>query len=62
MSDCPLFDVFQRQTMRRRRRNTQHAWDLADGGPTVSFGSTAGQSIVAAVKRKKIYCKAGAYQ
>jgi hypothetical protein len=33
-----------------------------DFGPTVSLGSTAGQSIVAAVKRKKIYCKAGAYQ
>jgi hypothetical protein len=33
-----------------------------DGGPTVTGGSTAGQSIVAAVKRKKIYCMAGAYQ
>jgi hypothetical protein len=33
-----------------------------DGGPTVSFGSTVGQSIVAAVQRKKIYCKASAYQ
>jgi hypothetical protein len=33
-----------------------------DGGPTVTGGSTAGQSIVAAVQRKKIYCKASAYQ
>jgi hypothetical protein len=33
-----------------------------DYGPTVTGGITAGQSIVAAVQRKKIYCKAGAYQ
>jgi hypothetical protein len=31
-------------------------------GPTVSFGSNAGQSIVAAAQHKKIYCKASAYQ
>jgi hypothetical protein len=34
----------------------------SDGGPTVTGGSSVGQSIVAAVQRKKIYCKAGAYQ
>jgi len=28
----------------------------------MSVFADAGQSIVAAVKRKKIYCKAGAYQ
>ena len=31
-------------------------------GPTVAGGITAGQSIVAAVQRKKIYCKASAYR
>jgi hypothetical protein len=31
-------------------------------GLTVTGGITARQSIVAAVQRKKIYCKAGAYQ
>jgi hypothetical protein len=62
MSDCLLFDEFQRQTMRRRGRNEQRARDLADCGPTVTGGGTAGQSIVAAVQRKKIYCKASAYQ
>jgi hypothetical protein len=29
---------------------------------TVTGGSTAAQSIVAAVQRKKIYCKANPYQ
>jgi hypothetical protein len=43
MSDCLLFDEFQRQTM--------HA----------AFAA-ARQSIVAAVQRKKIYCKVSAYQ
>jgi hypothetical protein len=62
MSDCLLLDEFQRQTMRHRGRNAQHAWELADCGPTVSLGSTAGQSIVAAGVRKKIYCKAAAYR
>jgi len=62
MSDCLLFDEFQRRTMRRSGRNAQDAWNLADGGPTVSFGGTTGQSMVAAVQRKKIYCKATAYQ
>jgi hypothetical protein len=33
-----------------------------DCGATVTGGSTTGQSIVAAVQRKKIYCKVGAYQ
>jgi len=33
-----------------------------DCGLTVTGGSLAGQSIVAAVQLKKIYCKAGAYQ
>jgi hypothetical protein len=37
-------------------------WDLRICGPTVPGGIAAGQSIVAAVKRKKIYCKASAYQ
>jgi hypothetical protein len=31
-------------------------------GPTVTGAIMAGQSIVAAVQRKKIYCKAAAYQ
>jgi len=31
-------------------------------GPTVAGRGIAAQSIVAAVQRKKIYCKAGAYQ
>jgi hypothetical protein len=31
-------------------------------GPTVTGGVTAGQSIVAAVQHKKIYCKAMAYR
>jgi hypothetical protein len=31
-------------------------------GPTVTGRGAAAQSIVAAVQRKKIYCKAGAYQ
>jgi hypothetical protein len=33
-----------------------------DCGRTVTGRSTAAQSIVAAVQRKKIYCKASAYQ
>jgi len=31
-------------------------------GPTVTGGITTGQSIVAAVQLKKIYCMAAAYQ
>jgi hypothetical protein len=31
-------------------------------GPTVTGAIMPGQSIVAVVQRKKIYCKAGAYQ
>jgi hypothetical protein len=33
-----------------------------DCGPTVTGGIAAAQSIVAAGVRKKIYCKASAYQ
>jgi len=62
MSDCLLFDEFQRQTMRCRGWNEQHAWSSPDCGPTVTGGIAAGQSIVAAVQRKKIYCKVLAYQ
>jgi hypothetical protein len=42
MSDCLLFDEFQR--------------------PDMPVFADAAQSIVAAVQRKKIYCKARAYQ
>jgi hypothetical protein len=39
------------------------AWDLLTAAdPTVTGRIMPGQSIVAAVQRKKIYCKASAYQ
>jgi hypothetical protein len=62
MSDGLLFDEFQRQTMRAADGTSGTHGNLADCGPTVSFGIAPGQSIVAAVQRKKIYCKASAYQ
>ena len=39
-----------------------HDWVSPNCRPTVTGGSTAAQSIVPAVQRKKIYCKASAYQ
>jgi len=61
MSDCLPFDELQCQTM-RRAGGTRGTHGISGLRPTVSFGSTAGQSIVAAGVRKKIYCKTSAYQ